>query len=144
MQKVPVPMRRQRDARWPSTRVVLAKPVYCHGTLTCATAIERTLFNCSAHTTGTPLVHFKKVLCNVCGVAKLSKQQRVDQGCKGNTPGKWTKRLPLCVSCEAKGLVPARAGKQDHNSCSFGGARWPAESRQHNGWLCGQQQSELH
>ena len=38
----------------------LAKLVYCNETLTCATAIERTLFICSASTISTALVHFEK------------------------------------------------------------------------------------
>ena len=48
---------------------------------------------------------------SVCGIEKLSEQQRVEQGCKGDAPGKWTKRLPICVSCEAKGLVPTPVSK---------------------------------
>ena len=90
---------------------LLVKLLYCNETLTCATAIERTLFNCSTSTISTPLAHFVKGLCSVCGIEKLSKQQRVEQGCKGDAPGKWTKRLPICASCEANGLVPAHVSK---------------------------------
>ena len=71
---------------------LLAKLVHWNETLTCATAIERTLFSCSASTISTPLVHFEKRLCSVCGIVNLSKQPRVEQGCKGDAPGKWTKR----------------------------------------------------
>ena len=90
---------------------LLAKLVYCNETLTCATAIERTLFNCSASTISAPPVHFEKGLCSVCGIEKLSKQRRVQQGCKGDASGKWTKRLPICVSYEAKGLLPGLVSK---------------------------------
>lgn len=111
----------------------LASDIYCNESLYCAAPIENTLYGCSASVLKSPLVHFDKGLCSICGAVQLTKAQRKEQDCSGDAQTMWSKSLPRCDTCAARGLTaaPVRKTKAASQAVVPTGKRRAASGQQH-------------